>query len=97
MRQVFFGPSARAEMFEALAWYRSQYDGLGERFIAEVDATVARIAANSQQFPTVHEDIRRARLRRLPYAIFSRIEGEAIHVIACFHSSRDPRQWQGRA
>ena len=41
-------------------------------------------------------DIRRALLRRFPYALFFRIVDDAVFVMACFHSSRDPRIWQHR-
>jgi plasmid stabilization system protein ParE len=34
--------------------------------------------------------------RRFPYALFFRIVDGTVHVVACFHSSRDPRQWQRR-
>ncbi|MGI8991542.1 MAG: hypothetical protein ACR2I2_18420 [Bryobacteraceae bacterium] len=39
---------------------------------------------------------RRALLRRFPYTLFFTIEGNTLLVIACFHASRDPRQWQQR-
>ena len=84
-------------MFKALAWYEAQSSGLGERFLAEIGHTVTRIGDHSQQFPIVFNDVHRARLRRFPYALFFRVAGDAIYVIACFHGSRDPQRWQGRA
>ena len=36
-------------------------------------------------------------LRRFPYGVFYLSENEKIVVIACFHASRDPKQWQDRA
>jgi toxin ParE1/3/4 len=63
----------------------------------EVDALVLRIAANPQQFPPVLRDVRRARLRHFPYGLFFRVDDGTIYVVACFHGSRDPRQWQDRA
>jgi hypothetical protein len=40
--------------------------------------------------------LRRARLKKFPYSLFFLIEDDTITVVACFHSSRDPRQWQSR-
>jgi len=37
------------------------------------------------------------RLRRFPYGLFFRPSQDAIYVIACFHSGRDPAMWQSRA
>jgi toxin ParE1/3/4 len=97
MPQVLFSPAARAEMFDALAWYDARVEGLGDRFIAEVDAALDRIVTNERQFPVVLADIRRARLRRFPYALFFRVVEDTVQVIGCFHGSRDPRRWRRRA
>ena len=41
-------------------------------------------------------DVRRARLRTFPYGLFFRVVDDGVFVIACFHSSRDPRVWRRR-
>jgi plasmid stabilization system protein ParE len=93
---VVFGPAAPAELIEARDWYSARDVELAARFTAEVEA-VERIAAAPQQFPVVYRDIRRARCRRFPYALFFRVMDERVHVIACFHARRDPHQWQRRS
>jgi len=40
--------------------------------------------------------LRRAGAKKFPYALFFLIETDALLVVACFHASRDPRQWQKR-
>jgi len=94
---VVFSPAARAEVIEARDWYAARNAELADRFISEVESVVARIAAAPQQFPVVHGDVRRARCRHFPYALFFRITDETVHVIACFHGRRDPHQWQRRS
>jgi plasmid stabilization system protein ParE len=89
---VVFGPAARAELIEARDWYAARNAELADRFIAEAENVVARIAAVPQQFPVVHRDVRRARCRRFPYALFFRVAGGTVQVIACFHAKRDPGQ-----
>jgi len=36
----------------------------------------------------------RAQAKKFPYALFFLIEPDTFLVVACFHSSRDPRHWQ---
>jgi toxin ParE1/3/4 len=36
----------------------------------------------------------RAQAKKFPYALFFLIEPDTLLVVACFHSSRDPRHWQ---
>jgi plasmid stabilization system protein ParE len=93
---VVFTAAARAELIEARDWYGARGAELVDRFIAEVENVLGRIAAGPEQFPVVYRDVRRARCRRFPYALYFRTVNDALHVIACFHSSRDPRQWQRR-
>jgi hypothetical protein len=46
----------------------------------------------------IYKNVRRALLRRFPYALMFVIEAdETLTVIACFHGSRDPEHWQKRA
>ena len=97
MSSVVFSPAARAELIEARDWYVARNANLADRFIAEVENVVARITAAPQQFPVVHRDVHRARCQRFPYALFFRVAGGNLQVIACFHGKRDPRQWQRRS
>jgi toxin ParE1/3/4 len=97
MRQVIFTRIARAELIQAQDWYENESPGLGQRFLAAVNAVIDRMIANPKQFPAAYKNIHRALLRRFPYAILFVIEpNEALTVIACFHSSRDPMHWQKR-
>jgi plasmid stabilization system protein ParE len=93
---VVFGVTAAAELAEADAWYRARSAELAARFLTEIETVIERIATAPAQFPIVHRDIRRARCRRFPYSLFFRVAGDTVQVIACFHSSRDPRHWRRR-
>lgn len=94
---VIFTPMARAELIQAQDWYENEVSGLGGRFRAAVNAVVERISANPLQFPVIYQNVRRALLRRFPYALMFVIETDGTPIIvACFHGSRDPARWQQR-
>lgn len=97
MLPVTFHPAAREEVLEARAWYDGQYPKLGVAFVAALEAAVDRISENPLQFPVVHRDLRRVLLRRFPYAVFFRVMGDGILILACFHARRNPRIWQSRS
>ena len=85
-------------MREAADWYWIRQAGLRDEFIADVDRVVERIRSNPLQFPVVFQtDVRRARLKRFPYALYFRLANEKAYVLACFHGRRDPRRWRARA
>lgn len=97
MQPVIYTPRARAELIDAQDWYENECPGLGRRFLAAVDAVVEPMSANPRQFPVIYKNVRRALLRRFPYSLMFVIElDDAITVIACFHGSRDPANWQRR-
>ena len=93
---VIFTQAARRETTEAQDWYEAEANGLGRRFRQAVDVVVERVSTNPRQFPVVLRNVRRALLRRFPYSLFFILENETVLVIACFHASRDPMQWQKR-
>ena len=98
MYPVIFTLPARAELIDAQDWYENEAPGLGRRFREAVDAVVERMSATPRQFPVIYKNVRRALLRRFPYALMFVIEAdETLTVIACFHGSRDPAHWQKRA
>jgi len=94
--RVIFTQAARAELIQAQDWYEGEVPGLGRSFRQAIDTLAERMSANPRQFPVVFKSVRRALLRRFPYALFFVVEEQTLFVIACFHASRDPLQWQRR-
>ena len=87
--EVLVRGKAKADIRRAAKWYEYQREGLGKEFVAEVDAAIARIQANPEQYEVVHREIRHAILRRFPYGIFYRIQTVKIGVSAVLHLKRD--------
>ena len=95
---VIFTQRARTELIDAQDWYENEAPGLGRRFRAAVDAVIERMSATPRQFPAIYKNVRRALLRRFPYALMFVVGTDGtLAVIACFHGSRDPAHWQKRA
>lgn len=93
---VFVTQAARGELIEALDWYEGETSGLGRRFRRSIHELTDRISDNPRKFPIIFKNVLRALLRHFPYSLFFVVEGDALMVIACFHASRDPAQWQNR-
>ena len=89
--------AAELDIQDAYDWYEFQRPGLGEEFLAALTSTRDRIVEYPHGNPILHRTTRRALLpRRFPYALFYRVDGDSIVIVACMHASRDPRQWQQR-
>jgi plasmid stabilization system protein ParE len=83
-RRFVVRPHAEAELDEAAAWYSERSRGLGAEFVRVVDAAFSSIQRNPLQFPLVYPPIRRAVVRRFPYAILFRVTEEEIVVLSVF-------------
>ncbi len=93
---ILFRPLARNELGEAVAWYEARRPGLGLAMKEEVDIVLKRAAERPGHFRRVGGEVRRALLRRFPYALHFLAEPDAIVVVAVFHVRRDPRHLEGR-
>ena len=89
-------PEAEQDVDDAIKWYDERGAGLGDEFLRCIDACVAAIERNPELYPVVHRRMRRALVRRFPYAVFYELETREIVVYGVYHCARDPRSWKRR-
>jgi len=94
--ELIIAPEAQQDVDEAYCWYEDRRPGLGEEFLGCVDACIQAICRMPELQAKVHEEYRRALLRRFPYAIFYEYAGGKVIVYGTFHTSRDPKKWHSR-
>ncbi len=95
-RELVVRRPAERDLLEAQQWYDDQRVGLGAEFRREVDRLFQRLVRSPQIYPVVHRGVSRAVLRRFPYLVFFAAEEKQVVVLACFHTSRDPRRIEER-
>lgn len=87
-------------MAEAAAWYDERVNGLGQRFLNEVEGAFARIDETPLiGSPWTHRrlppGVRRMFLRSFPYSAVYIIEPKIV-VVAVAHARRRPGYWAKR-
>ena len=92
-----FHPAAESEHLETAAYYESKLAGLGAAYLMEFQAAVNRIL----QEPSLYQiakcpNIRKANLRRFPFAIIYRQKDTAVQLLAISHFRHRPEHWAGR-
>jgi len=87
---------AETDITDAAIWYQNQRRGLGEEFIAEVDAALKNAVANPRQHPRLRRkpDVRRILTKRFPYRIFFVLREDSIVVFRVLHGARHDREWK---
>jgi len=94
--ELIIAPEAQQDIDGAYSWYEDRRPGLGEEFLSCVDAGIQTISRIPELYAKVHEEYRRALVRRFPYAIFYEYNGGKVIVYSIFHTSMDPRKWRSR-
>ena len=94
---VVVRPEAAREIQEAFDWYEERGAGLGPEFLRAADACLSGVRRNPEAYPLMHGQVRRALIRKFPYALFYLFTEDTVVVLACFHVRRSPADWQRRA
>jgi plasmid stabilization system protein ParE len=93
---VLLRRAAELDLAEIEDWYETQREGLGSEFRVSLDEVIRRISDNPFICPERYRGNRRALLRRFPYVVWYRADGDRIVVLACIHGRRDPRRLRAR-
>lgn len=96
MTTIRLSSAAKRDVREAKDWYAERQPDLDLLFRDELDQALDRIRAFPESYPVVYKELRRANLRRFPYAIFYRRRESDWLVVAVIHHARHPRHWQRR-
>ncbi len=89
---------AEEEIDEARKYLNKQSRGLGLRFLDDLAARLAEIAADPLRFPKMETQpddspYRRVLLHVFRYAVVFEIIDDLVLVIAVAHCSREPNYW----
>ncbi len=100
-KPVRFEVEAAEELLAASSWYENERSGLGGDLLRSIYEAVDEIGKRPETFPLapmVPESIRvrRALVRRFPYAVVFLELADEIRVLAIAHSSRKPGYWRER-
>ena len=95
--RVSFNAEALAEAEDATRWYREHGGAApGRAFTLELKRTVSLAARQPGIGSPGSHGTSRLYLKRFPYTLIFRVEGESVRVIAVAHQSRRPGYWDGR-
>ena len=96
MHRVEFHDEADHELKAASRYYENRVEGLGERFLDDIEEAIAKIKIFPMAWPVYEEEYRRYLLNHFPYGLIYRIDSELIFIIAVTHLQRKPGYWKTR-
>jgi len=98
--RVILVEGARREMRRAAGNYEQEREGLGERFLDEVEPVRKQIATHPERYQRwpMDLDYRQAIVNVFPFVVFYRIDEvrQTIVIVAIAHTRREPGYWMTR-
>jgi plasmid stabilization system protein ParE len=91
-----FHPHAEKELKEIEDHYNNLTDGLGDRFLGEIEGTISRIQKFPNGWPLLAAPIRHCRLNKFPYELIYYVKSGQVHILAVMHHRRRPGYWTYR-
>lgn len=94
--KLILRPAAIADVRAARDYYEERQPGLGVRLADDLDRLFERLEMFPRSAPVVagYEPVRRARLRRFPYAVFDHLsEPDRIDILRVVHTARSAEAW----
>jgi toxin ParE1/3/4 len=94
--KVHLRPAAVDDLEATRKYYEDARPRLGHEFVQDLDRLFGRLAMfpNSAALVAGHEPVRRARLRRFPYAVFYLPGDEGLEILRIVHTARSPDTWR---
>ncbi len=87
----------QTDLKSALEFYESEGGvKLGDRFFAEVEATIKSVILNPQSFHFANSKYRRADLKKFPYRFLFEADATMIRSVVLRHDKRHPQFGSGR-
>lgn len=84
---------ARNEMLEAWQWYEDRKEGLGDRYINQINLKIKQIIQAPERYSEKKKSFREAKIDVFPYLLIYKIakRKKVITIISIFHMSRNPK------
>lgn len=92
-RRIILSPDARANLGSIAEWYRRQEIILSQRFEAEFNRILYRIARFPYASVRVDEFFRRVPMGRFRYYIYFQLKADTVLVRAIIHQRRADTVW----
>ena len=92
MRRVVYHVEAQFDVLEIVEYYEREAGvGVADRFTAELESFIERLAENPLAYREFRLGIRRANLHKFPYHVLYRIvEDETVKITSVKHDRRRP-------
>jgi toxin ParE1/3/4 len=90
--RLSFHPLVQREVNEAISWYEDRKVGLGDDFFEKFSMLLAQVSTTPELYGywLGSKRIRRAKMKRFPYAVLFELMPGKVRVLCLRHNKRHP-------
>ena len=94
MYKVEIKQRAQSHLKKAALWYNKQQQGLGLRFLDEVEDAFDVLSINPF-YAVRYKEIRGFNLKKFPFLLLYKVDEKvsSVTILAVFHTSKDPAKY----
>lgn len=89
--ELIFKDEANIEVIEAYLYYESELEGLGERFLNELDRVILAINLTPNGFQNFHNGTKQIPMDIFPYVVVYKVIEKTLIIFAVFQTQQDPQ------
>lgn len=78
------------DIIDGFLFYTKKANGLGERFVSEVEDVFGYISEFPEHFQAVYNEYRQRQLKSFPYLVIYKIIGKNVVVFSVFPAKSNP-------
>ncbi len=83
-------PFAALEIIEAFDWYELQQEGLGLKFLSDLELLYSTLLINPHIYSYYEKPVRQGLLKKFPYQVVYEVLNEKIIVYSVFMAKQNP-------
>jgi toxin ParE1/3/4 len=87
---------ASQDVEQAQNYHEGRQEGLGQAFLDRLKDTLDAIRSTPDLYSAVWRNVRTAKMRKIQFIVYYRVNDDRIEVLAIMHGHRSARAWRGR-
>ena len=96
MASLIVCSAAETDITESLCWYANRSTTVANDFDDEFHRALNQILSDPLRFPACDLRHRFYLMRRFPFRVIYRVDGDDVIVMAVAHAARSPDYWSNR-
>ncbi len=90
--QLELRENARTGVINGFKWYETKSEGLGARFVQQVEDVIEYIGKDPLHFQVRYKDYREALLKNFPYVVIYQVIGNLVIVSSVYPARANPEK-----